>query len=88
MTLVLSFAMLTSLFTTGQVDDLGGNSFGQFFEFSFADMRNKNFQIGAFYCKDGEPVTQGLVLAEKLRPARRNGQPVLSWNGKMIIGCH
>jgi hypothetical protein len=26
---------------------------------------------------DGQPVDQGLVLADKLRPARRGGQPVL-----------
>jgi tRNA(Ile2) C34 agmatinyltransferase TiaS len=26
---------------------------------------------------DGQPVTKGLVLVEKMRPARRNGQPVL-----------
>jgi hypothetical protein len=26
---------------------------------------------------DGQPVRQGLVLADKLRPARRGGRPVL-----------
>jgi hypothetical protein len=26
---------------------------------------------------DGQPVTKGLVLVDKMRPARRNGQPVL-----------
>jgi tRNA(Ile2) C34 agmatinyltransferase TiaS len=33
---------------------------------------------------DGQIVTHGLVLAEKLRPARRDGTPVLyvEWNGK------
>jgi hypothetical protein len=32
---------------------------------------------------DGWPVTDGLVLADKLRPARRGGQPVaiVEWSG-------
>ena len=33
--------------------------------------------ISAVCTLDGCPVTQGLVQAEKLRPARRGGQPVL-----------
>ncbi len=33
--------------------------------------------ISAVCTLDGFPVTQGLVQAEKLRPARRGGQPVL-----------
>jgi tRNA(Ile2) C34 agmatinyltransferase TiaS len=33
--------------------------------------------ITAVLTLDGKPVDQGLVLADKLRPARRNGQPVL-----------
>jgi hypothetical protein len=34
--------------------------------------------------RDGQPVQQGLVLADKLRPARRQGQPVLyvEWSGE------
>lgn len=32
---------------------------------------------------DGQPVTDGLVQADKLRPARRGGQPVavVEWSG-------
>jgi tRNA(Ile2) C34 agmatinyltransferase TiaS len=33
--------------------------------------------ISSVMTPDGQPVTQGLVQAEKLRPARRGGQPVL-----------
>ncbi len=33
--------------------------------------------ITAIFTLDGAPVDQGKVLADKLRPARRNGQPVL-----------
>ncbi|HET89438.1 MAG TPA: ABC transporter substrate-binding protein [Chloroflexi bacterium] len=33
--------------------------------------------IAAVRTIDGRPVTDGLVLADKLRPARRDGQPVL-----------
>jgi hypothetical protein len=33
--------------------------------------------ISAVLTLDGQPVTQGLVQAEKLRPARRGGQPML-----------
>ena len=33
--------------------------------------------IRAVLTQEGTPVDDGLVLAEKLRPARRNGQPVL-----------
>jgi tRNA(Ile2) C34 agmatinyltransferase TiaS len=34
--------------------------------------------------RDGRPVQEGLVLADKLRPARRQGQPVLyvEWSGE------
>jgi hypothetical protein len=33
---------------------------------------------------DGQPVTEGLVLTDKLRPARRGGRPiaVVEWNGE------
>jgi tRNA(Ile2) C34 agmatinyltransferase TiaS len=33
--------------------------------------------ISAVFTLDGQPVNQGMVLADKLRPARRDGQPVL-----------
>jgi hypothetical protein len=33
--------------------------------------------ISAVLTLDGQPVSHGLVQAEKLRPARRGGQPVL-----------
>jgi tRNA(Ile2) C34 agmatinyltransferase TiaS len=33
--------------------------------------------IEALYTPDGQPVTTGRVLVEKLRPARRSGRPVL-----------
>jgi hypothetical protein len=40
--------------------------------------------IVAVQTTDGEPVTQGLVLADKLRPARRGGRPVavVEWSGR------
>jgi tRNA(Ile2) C34 agmatinyltransferase TiaS len=39
--------------------------------------------IAAVQTQDGEPVTEGLVLTDKLRPARRNGRPiaVVEWTG-------
>jgi tRNA(Ile2) C34 agmatinyltransferase TiaS len=39
--------------------------------------------IAAVRTLDGRPVTEGLVLTDKLRPARRGGQPVavVMWNG-------
>jgi len=39
--------------------------------------------IQAVRTADGRPVTDGLVLADKLRPARRGGQPVavVEWTG-------
>jgi tRNA(Ile2) C34 agmatinyltransferase TiaS len=33
--------------------------------------------VSAIQTLDGRPVTDGLVLADKLRPARRNSQPIL-----------
>jgi len=33
--------------------------------------------IAAVQTMDGQPVTEGLVLADKLRPARRNSHPIL-----------
>jgi hypothetical protein len=32
--------------------------------------------VSAIQTLDGQPVTQGLIMADKIRPARRNGQPV------------
>jgi tRNA(Ile2) C34 agmatinyltransferase TiaS len=39
--------------------------------------------IRAVQTSDGQPVTDGLVQAEKLRPARRGGQPIaiVEWSG-------
>jgi tRNA(Ile2) C34 agmatinyltransferase TiaS len=39
--------------------------------------------IAAVQTQDGEPVAEGLVLTDKLRPARRGGQPiaVVEWAG-------
>lgn len=36
-----------------------------------------NAGVSAIQTLDGQPVTEGLILTEKMRPARRNGQPVL-----------
>ena len=33
--------------------------------------------VTAIQTLDGQPVTEGLILAEKMRPARRNAQPIL-----------
>ena len=33
--------------------------------------------VAAIQTLDGKPVTDGLILADKMRPARRDGQPVL-----------
>ncbi|MEJ2754185.1 MAG: ABC transporter substrate-binding protein [Chloroflexota bacterium] len=33
--------------------------------------------ISAIQTLSGQPVTEGLILSDKMRPARRNGQPVL-----------
>jgi tRNA(Ile2) C34 agmatinyltransferase TiaS len=39
--------------------------------------------IAAVRTRDGQPVTEGLVCADKLRPARRGGEPVVvvEWTG-------
>jgi len=39
--------------------------------------------IAAVQTQDGKPVAEGLVLTDKLRPARRGGQPiaVVEWAG-------
>ena len=40
--------------------------------------------VAAVQTTDGQPVTSGLVQADKLRPARRGGKPiaVVEWNGE------
>jgi hypothetical protein len=40
--------------------------------------------VAAVQTPDGQPVREGLVLADKLRPARRQGQPIqyVAWNGE------
>jgi tRNA(Ile2) C34 agmatinyltransferase TiaS len=41
-----------------------------------------NCGVSAIQTVDGQPVTEGFVLADKIRPARRNGQPValVNWD--------
>ncbi len=43
--------------------------------------------IAAVQTPEGEPVTEGLILTDKLRPARRGGWPVaiVTWNGEYWV---
>ena len=43
--------------------------------------------VGAVRTHSGDPVTEGLVQADKLRPARREGQPVavVEWGGECWV---